>query len=142
MNRPFVLVSALAAVLTSLAAPTPSISGTQSGTMGGASSTVDQAFGNTIVSTYPDGRQAELWLQADGSYKAEGRRGDPSSGHWRVKGDRLCLHQSHPVPSPFGYCTNIPAAGMNTSWPAKAVTGEKITVRLAHGHVSRPATKA
>ena len=26
------------------------------------------AFGSTIVSTYPDGRQAELWLKRDGTY--------------------------------------------------------------------------
>ena len=37
------------------------------------------AFGNTIVSTYPDGRQAQLWLHPDGSYTAEGRRLDRSS---------------------------------------------------------------
>ena len=28
-----------------------------------ADSRLDKAFGSTIVSTYPDGRQAELWLE-------------------------------------------------------------------------------
>jgi hypothetical protein len=97
-------------------------------------SLVNKAFGNTIVSTYPDGRTAELWLSPDGSYTAEGRKHDPSRGHWRVKGDRLCLSQVRPIPSPFSYCTTIPSSGMAREWPAKAVTGERITVKLVHGH--------
>jgi hypothetical protein len=106
------------------------------------SSLVAKAFGNTIVSTYPDGRTAELWLQPDGSYTAEGRRHDPSRGHWRVKGNRLCLSQVRPMPSPFSYCTAIPASGMGRAWPAKAVSGEQITVRLVHGHRAGEQAKA
>ncbi len=98
-----------------------------------AASPVDRAFGNTILSTYPDGRTAELWLQPDGSYRAQGRRGDPSDGHWRVSGAKLCLKQAHPFPAPFRYCTAIPSGGMNRPWPAKAVTGERIRVRLVEG---------
>jgi hypothetical protein len=88
------------------------------------------AFGSTIVSTYPDGRQARLWLQPDGGYTAEGRRHDPSSGHWKVKDDKVCLKQSHPFPAPFAYCTPLP---VGESWTAKAVTGERIQVRLVKG---------
>ena len=56
-----------------------------------APSALEKSFGNTIVSTYPDGRQAELWLQRGGTYAAEGRRHDRSSGHWKVKDGKLCL---------------------------------------------------
>lgn len=94
---------------------------------------VQEAFGNTIVSTYPDGRTARLWLKADGSYAAKGRRGDPSSGHWRVKGAKLCLKQSRPLPTPFSYCTPIPDGGMGHAWSAKAVTGEPIRVQMTKG---------
>ena len=91
------------------------------------------AFGSTIVSTYPDGRTAELYLHPDGSYAARGRRGDPSSGHWKAQNGQLCLHQSSPLP--FGsYCTPIPARGLNHGWSAKAVTGEPIQVKLVRGH--------
>ncbi len=88
------------------------------------------AFKGTIVSTYPDGRQGHLWLSADGSYKAAGRRGDKSSGHWKLKGDQVCLSQSHPIPAPFAFCTPKPAS---TEWSAKAVSGEPIKVRLVKG---------
>ncbi len=98
-----------------------------------APSPVAKAFGNTIVSTYPDGRTGELWLQSDGGYTAQGRRGDGSNGHWSVKGQKLCLKQSRPIPSPFSFCTPIPQAGMGAAWSAKAVTGEAIRVRLVKG---------
>ena len=94
------------------------------------------AFGNTIVSTYPDGRKAELWLHANRTYTAEGRRHDPSRGHWSVKGRKLCLLQVRPAPMVFSFCTPIPRAGMTAAWPARAATGEAITVRLVRGHAS------
>jgi hypothetical protein len=96
-------------------------------------SVVNDAFGNTIVSTYPDGRVGKLWLSADGTYAAEGRRHDASSGHWRVKGAKLCLHQSKPISVPFGFCTPIPAVGLGHAWSAKAVTGEDIRVQVVKG---------
>jgi hypothetical protein len=101
---------------------------------GATSSPVAKAFGNTIVSTYPDGRTAELWLRPDGAYTAEGRRGDGSNGHWSLKGEKLCLKQSRPIPVPFSYCTPIPQGGMGAVWSAKAVTGEAIRVKLVKGH--------
>ena len=119
MRRPFV-IPILAAMLIGLCAA--------------AAPGLEQAFGNTIVSTYPDGRTAELWLQSSGVYTAAGRRGDPSSGRWRLKGDKLCLKQSRPLPAPFSYCTPIPAGGVNSQWTTKAVTGEILQVRLVKGH--------
>ena len=97
---------------------------------------VEKTFGNTIVSTYPDGREAELWLQRGGSYTARGRRGDGSSGHWSVKGGKLCLSQSRPIPSPFSFCTAIPDKPMGATWTGKAVTGEAIRVKVIKGNVS------
>jgi hypothetical protein len=120
MFRPLVFTGLLAVAAAGWARADPSL--------------VEKAFGNTILSTYPDGRTAQLWLEPDGSYTAQGRRHDPSRGHWRVKGNRLCLSQVRPVPSPFSYCTTIPSSGMGKAWPAKAVTGERITVKLVHGH--------
>lgn len=91
-----------------------------------------RAFGNTIVSTYPDGRTGLLWLKADGSYTAKGRRRTPSSGTWSVKGERICLKQTKPSRGPFSYCTALPSG---ESWSARAVTGERITVKLHKGVV-------
>ena len=96
-------------------------------------SMLDKAFVSTIQSTYPDGRQAELWLDQDGSYTAEGRRHEHSSGHWQVKGDKICLRQARPIPAPFSFCTPAPATGAERPWTAKAWTGETVTVRMLPG---------
>lgn len=100
---------------------------------GAAPSPVAQAFGGTIVSTYPDGRTAELWLKPDGGYSAKGRRGDGSSGHWKINGEKLCLTQSSPLPIPFSFCTGLPAGGLHQAWSSKAVSGEPIRVKLVKG---------
>lgn len=101
-----------------------------------ASPPLAQAFGNTIVSTYPDGRTAELWLQPGGVYTAKGRRGDPSSGRWSMKGQKVCLKQSRPLSVPFSFCTGVPGSGVGASWTARAVTGETIRVAVVKGHFS------
>ena len=98
-------------------------------------SALNESFGNTIVSTYPDGRKAELWLHPDGSYDAEGRKHDRSAGHWKVKGEKFCLKQSKPMSFPFTYCTPLMQGGVGTTWTAKAVTGEQIHVELMKGKV-------
>ncbi|WP_377355211.1 hypothetical protein [Phenylobacterium terrae] len=91
------------------------------------------AFKNTIVSTYPDGRQAKLWLNPDGTYRAAGRRGKPSSGRWTLKGEEICLKQQRPFPAPFSYCTAVRRGGVGTSWTGKAVTGEQIRISVVAG---------
>ena len=101
-----------------------------------AASPADAAFGNTILSTYPDGRTAELWLHPDGSYTAEGRRGDPSNGHWSTRGEKLCLKQSRPMAMFMAFCSSLPAKGLRDGWTTKAVTGETIKVRLVKGRAS------
>jgi hypothetical protein len=95
-----------------------------------ADDTMAPAFKGTIISTYPDGRKGKLWLNSDGSYTAAGRKGDKSSGHWTVKAEKVCLKQSRPIPTPFSFCTPKPTA---TTWTAKAVSGEPITVHIEPG---------
>ncbi len=86
---------------------------------------LEKAFKGTIVSTYPDGRQAELWMNRSGTYTSMGRRHDRHTGRWTLKGDKVCFKRGL-----FGYCTAIPTNG---SFTTKAVTGETIQVRLAPG---------
>jgi hypothetical protein len=86
---------------------------------------LQKAFKGTIVSTYPDGRKAELWMNPDGTYTSEGRRHERHSGKWTVKGDKVCFKRGI-----FGYCTQMPS---ETAFTTKAVTGETIRVRLTPG---------
>jgi hypothetical protein len=98
-------------------------------------STVQAAVGNTIISTYPDGRTAELWLQADGAYTGKGRKGDQLGGRWTIKADKLCMRQSRPFAIFFSFCAVIPDVGLNVAWPSRAPTGEAITIRVVPGKV-------
>ena len=89
--------------------------------------TLQKAFSGTIVSTYPDGRTAELWMNPSGTYTSMGRRHDRHSGHWKLKGDKVCFKRGL-----FGYCTQVPTE-TGRSFTTKAVTGETIQVRLVPG---------
>ena len=91
------------------------------------------AFGNTLVSTYPDGRTARTWLQPGGRYEGRGRRGGLSSGAWRVRDGQVCFSQRRPIPMPRSFCTPIVRGGVGTSWAARAVTGEQVRVTLVAG---------
>lgn len=91
------------------------------------------AIGNTLLSTYPDGRTARLWLQAGGRYEGQGRRGGMNAGVWRVRDGQVCFSQRRPLPIPGSFCTPIVRGGVGTRWTAKAVTGETIRVELVAG---------
>ncbi len=97
----------------------------------GPSPALQKAFAGTIVSTYPDGRTAELWLNPDGTYTSEGRRHDRHRGRWTVKGDKVCFHRGI-----FRYCTPMPTG---TAFTTRAVTGETIRVRLTPGRAGESA---
>jgi len=86
---------------------------------------LQKAFSGTIVSTYPDGRIAKLWMNPDGTFASEGRRHDRHKGRWSVKGEKVCFKRGL-----FGYCTQMPS---DSEFTTKAVTGEKIRVRLEPG---------
>ncbi len=98
-----------------------------------SASPLEAAYANTLVSTYPDGRTARLWLNRDGTYTGEGRSGRSSAGVWERRGTELCMRQRRPVPVPVRYCTPIVSGGVGTQWRARAVTGEPITVSLVAG---------
>ena len=93
---------------------------------------LEAAFKATVLSTYPDGRTAKLWLEPEGVYRGQGRRGKPSSGRWSIKGSQICLKQSRPIAVPMSYCTALPPADAR-SWTGKAVTGEPIRIELIPG---------
>ncbi len=108
----------------------PPISGLTAGlflavAVAGAPPALERAFNGTIVSTYPDGRTAELWMNRNGTFTSMGRRKDRHSGRWNVKGDKVCFRRGI-----FGYCTAMPT---DSEFTTRAVTGETIRVRLVPG---------
>jgi hypothetical protein len=98
-----------------------------------ATTGLEPAFGNSIVSTHPDGRQAKLWLDGDGTYSAQGRRGERSGGVWKAKGEKLCLSQRRPIPIPFSFCKAFARVHVGSTWYDTAFNGDKVTNRLVAG---------
>lgn len=102
-------------------------------TTGQAAPDIAAAFGNTIVSTYPDKRTAYLWLQTDGAYTGASRKRTAMSGRWEMKGEKICFKQQKPFTSPINYCLDLSSGTPATGWSAKAVTGEPIRVTIVKG---------
>ena len=86
------------------------------------------AFGNTIVSTHPDGRKARLWLNADRTFTAQGRKGNRERGTWNIRGGKLCLKQGL-----LSYCKAFPKVSVGSTWRDRAVNGEMVTNALVAG---------
>lgn len=99
---------------------------------------VAAAFGNTVLATYPDGKNQRIWMKADGTYEGIGRRGTASSGKWSLKDDKVCLKQSRPFPAPISYCTKFPDDGdVGATWIGRDISGTPITLKLVPG-IDRP----
>lgn len=97
-------------------------------------SRVATAFGNTVMSIYPDGRTQKIWLHPNGDWDGLGRDGRPLAGHWQLKGDRVCLRQSKPPTLPFSYCTNFPNnPQVGVTWTSKDFGGTPIRLMVVKG---------
>jgi hypothetical protein len=95
---------------------------------------VKPAFGNTVLSVYPDGRSQKIWMHPDGTWDGQSRRGTPLAGSWNVKGDKVCMKQSKPPTLPVAYCTAFPQKTyVGVSWTSKDMSGTPIELKVVHG---------
>ena len=103
---------------------------------GGQAEGVAAALGNTVTTTYPDGRTQEIWLEPGGTWAGIGRTHKLRSGAWTLKGERICLRQLRPTSFPFSYCPAFPArAHVGDGWASKDFFGTPIQVKLVAGHL-------
>jgi hypothetical protein len=95
---------------------------------------VAAAFGNTVVTTYPDGRTQQIWLAPDGRWSGISRTRKELAGKWTLKGDKLCMRQQTPPTLPFSYCTAFPQdAHVGAAWTSKDFVGTPIQLKLVRG---------
>ena len=128
MNRTLFLIPAAAALTLAASALTAQAAD--------PASRVATAFGNTVLSIYPDGRSQKIWLQPDGTWTGLSRRGIALAGKWTVKGEKVCLRQSKPPTLPFSFCQNFPS-DPEKGIDAKDLTGTPIHLKLVNGHVDQ-----
>ena len=97
-------------------------------------SRIAAAFGNTIMSIYPDGRSQKIWLHPDGSWDGLGRNNQPLAGVWKMNGDRVCLRQKKPPTLPFSYCAAFPNdPHVGVTWTSKDFVGTPIKLTVVKG---------
>lgn len=100
---------------------------------------VAAAFGNTVVSTYPDGRSMKIWLRPDGRWEGVGRTGVALAGKWRLKKGKVCLRQAKPPTLPLAYCTPFPADSRpGVQWTGRDFGGTPIRLTLQKGAAAAP----
>jgi hypothetical protein len=124
---------ALATALIAPALVTPTSSATAA-PAADAAAQVKPAFGNTVVSIYPDGRSQKIWMHPDGTWDGRSRRGTPLAGHWSVKNGKVCMKQSKPPTLPLAYCTAFPQnTYVGVTWTSKDMSGTPIRLKVVQG---------
>jgi hypothetical protein len=99
---------------------------------------VAAAFGNTVVTHYPDGTSQKIWLHADGTWNGISRRNAALAGKWTARGDKVCMRQLQPPTLPISYCTPLPASPQpGVQWAGRDVAGRPITLSLMKGMPSQ-----
>lgn len=92
------------------------------------------AFGNTIVSTYPDGGTVRHFFDPNGAYRAQWSDGRELTGRWSLDGDRVCLSRMRPVMLPLGrFCTALVSADVGESWQSRDPLGRRVLNQLVRG---------
>lgn len=97
---------------------------------------VQPAFGNTVLSIYPDGRSQKIWMHPDGSWDGQSRRGTALAGRWIVRDGKVCLKQSKPPTLPVAYCTAFPEnTYVGVTWASRDMAGAPIQLKVVKGMV-------
>lgn len=101
---------------------------------GSASADMDEAFGNTVLSRYPDGGWVKHWFNQDGSYSAEFSDGRRLAARWRVEGQRVCLNGIRPAFMMISrFCSPLIQADLGQTWVSRDPLGRRVTNVLQRG---------
>ena len=94
---------------------------------------INDAFGNTVVSRYPDGGWVKHWFNPDGSYAAQFSDGRRLSARWSVRGERVCLSHIRPSMLIPRVCTEMIDADIGETWQSRDPLGRRVSNVLIAG---------
>ncbi|MBA4804417.1 MAG: hypothetical protein H2038_07190 [Brevundimonas sp.] len=94
---------------------------------------INAAFGNTVVSRYPDGGWVKHWFNPDGSYAAQFSDGRRLAARWSVRGERVCLTNIRPNMLIPRFCTDMIQADVGDSWQSRDPLGRRVQNVLVAG---------
>lgn len=89
-----------------------------------ASADMSKAFGNTIVSHYPNGQWVKHFFEPDG------RR---LNARWSAEGDKICLSGFSPRQILPRFCSRVVEADVGDTWQARDPLGRSIRNELVAG---------
>lgn len=98
-----------------------------------AQSGMTSAFGNTIVSNYPDGGWVKHWFNPDNTYVAHFSDGRRISARWRVEGRNVCLTNIRPSMMIPRFCSRMVEAEVGQTWTARDPLGRRVRNTLVAG---------
>ena len=92
------------------------------------------AFGNTVISRYPDGGWVKHWFERSGGYSAEFSDGRRIRGSWQVEGDRLCLNGITPsIMLIRRFCAPMVEVRQGQTWTSRDPLGRRVQNELVVG---------
>ncbi|EKY29234.1 hypothetical protein HMPREF0185_01404 [Brevundimonas diminuta 470-4] len=100
---------------------------------GRAADAMQAAFGNTVVSHYPDGDWVKHWFDRDGAYRALFSDGRRLTARWAREGDKICLNEIRPRMIISRFCTPLVDASVGESWPGRDPLGRRVRNELIAG---------
>jgi hypothetical protein len=99
------------------------------------------AYGNTVVVTNAKGETSKIWINQDGTYKAEAN-GKSGTGKWALKdgNKKYCATPDLPADAPAGTAAPKEACSefkgphkVGDTWKQKDADGKAITVEIKAG---------
>jgi hypothetical protein len=102
-------------------------------TAGPGKADMNSAFGNTVISRYPDGGWVKHWFNPDGSYSAQFSDGRRLAARWAVEGERICLTNMRPNMLIPRFCTTMIEADIGDTWHSRDPLGRRVQNSLVRG---------
>ncbi len=94
---------------------------------------MNSAFGNTVISRYPDGGWVKHWFNPDGSYSAQFSDGRRLAARWAVQGERVCLTNMRPSMLIPRFCTTMIEVDIGDTWSSRDPLGRRVQNSLVRG---------
>ena len=102
--------------------------------------TMAETYGNTVLSTNDKGETSKFWFKADGTYKAQGPKGEAGTGKWAIKNGKYCstpdamANAPAGTPAPKESCLEYQASHkVGDKWTQKDADGKPLTVEIKAG---------
>jgi hypothetical protein len=97
------------------------------------SADMSKAFGNTIISHYPNGQWVKHYFEPDGRYTSQFSDGRRLNARWTAESGKICLSGFRPRQILPRFCSRMVEADVGDTWQARDPLGRSIRNELVAG---------